>query len=159
MFRQQHRLRKTHFFFLPATLFHRLITERHFGEANCGTIPKTALQISQSLFHLQQQKTLPNPDRNHSNSHYLNPTPSSRPIVPHGRTGPVLALAVRLVASDAGRVRHGMSDVVLVVHPAEEVGHGPGGVHPYVLAPVGRRGPGNGGLLLVVLVGCNGMGN
>ena len=44
--------------------------------------------------------------------------------------------AMFLVVADAGRVRHDVRDVVLLVHAVEEVRHRPDGVYGYVLAAV-----------------------
>lgn len=58
------------------------------------------------------------------------------------------------VRLEAGGVGHGVSDVVLLLHPVEEVGHGALGQHYHVLPTVGLRLQRNRCLLPVVLVFC-----
>lgn len=41
------------------------------------------------------------------------------------------------IGANAGSVSHGMGDVVLLMDPVQQVGHGPTGKHGHVLATVG----------------------
>lgn len=41
------------------------------------------------------------------------------------------------VGADAGGISHGVGDVVLLMDPVQQVGHGPAGEHGHVLTAVG----------------------
>lgn len=56
------------------------------------------------------------------------------------------------IGADAGGVSHGMGDVVLLVDPMQQVGHGPTGKHSHILAAVGLLPQWHGRLRLVVSV-------
>lgn len=72
--------------------------------------------------------------------------------------GPAGCPAPRLcgIGLEAGGVGHGMGDVVLLLHPVEEVGHGALGQHHHVFPTVSLCLQGHSCLLSVVLVLCRG---
>lgn len=67
-----------------------------------------------------------------------------------GRAGGGGVAAVGSVGADAGGVSHGVGDVVLLVDPVEEVGHGAAGENRHVFAAVGLLAQRHGRLGLVV---------
>lgn len=56
------------------------------------------------------------------------------------------------VLADAAGVRHHVGDVVLLVDPVQQVGHGALGKHGHVLSPVGLHAERDSGLGLVVVL-------
>lgn len=61
------------------------------------------------------------------------------------------AAAVLPVLADAARVRHGVGDVVLLVDPVQQVGHGPFSKHSHVFSSMSLHGQRYSRLGLVVV--------